>query len=44
MSAAPGLSFVGILAKANALFFPLYVENTMIIGTSVLIASIASRL
>jgi hypothetical protein len=41
--AAPGLFFSGNL-EANGVLIPVYVDDIMIIGTSVLVASIASRL
>jgi len=41
--AAPGLFFSGNL-EANGVLIPFYVDDIMIIGTSVLVASIASRL
>jgi hypothetical protein len=41
--AAPGLFFGGNL-EANGVLIPVYVDDIMIIGTSVLVASIASRL
>jgi len=42
--AAPGLFFGGNLGEANGVLIPVYVDDIMIIGTSVLGASIASRL
>jgi len=42
--AAPGLFFGGNLGEANGVLIPDYVDDIMIIGTSVLVASIASRL
>jgi hypothetical protein len=41
--AAPGLIFSGNL-QANGALIPVYVDDIMIMGKSVLIASIASRL
>jgi len=41
--AAPGLFFGGNL-EANGVLIPVYVDDIMIIGTSVLVASFASRL
>jgi len=42
--AAPGLFFGGNIGEANGALIPVYVDDIMIIGTSVLVASIASRL
>jgi len=42
--AAPGLFFGGNHGKANGVLIPAYVNDIMIVGTSVLVASIASRL
>jgi len=42
--AAPGLFFGGNFSEANGALFPVYVDHIIIIGTSVLVASIASRL
>jgi len=41
---APGLFFGGNLGETNGVLIPVYVDDIMIIGTSVLVASIASRL
>jgi hypothetical protein len=41
--AAPGLFFGGNL-EANGVLIPVYVDDIMIIATSILVASIASRL
>jgi len=42
--AAPGLVFGGNLGQANCVLIPVHVDNMMIIGTLVVVASIASRL
>jgi len=42
--AMPGLFFGGNLGEANGTLIPVYVDNIMITGQSVLVASIASRL
>jgi len=41
---APGLFFGGNLGEANGALITVYVDNIMIIGKSILVASIASRL
>jgi len=43
-SAASGLFFSGNLGEVNGVLIPAYVEDILIIGKSVLVASIASRL
>jgi hypothetical protein len=42
--AAPSLFFCGDLGEANGVLIPVSVDDLMIIGTSVLVTSIASRL
>jgi hypothetical protein len=42
--AAPGLFFGGNLGEENGVLIPVYVDDIMFIGASVLVASIASRL
>jgi len=42
--AAPSLSFCGNLGEANGFLIPVYVYDIIIIGTSVVVASIVSRL
>jgi len=42
--AAPGTSFSGNLGAANGVLIPVHVDDIMIIGTLVLVASIASRM
>jgi hypothetical protein len=41
--AAPGLFFSGNVGETNGILMPIYVDDIMIIGTSVLVPSIASR-
>jgi len=41
---APGLLFGGNVSKSNCVLIPVYVDDIMIIGKLVLVASIASQL